>query len=310
MPCDAHVHLKDLLELDPDAEKTRRRLGIAAAASAWNRAEFAFHRELAAAALKDGAPPIFLCFAVHPQAPRTLLPAEYGASVNAKASVGPAGGIRDAGIRDAGFPDSCAALAEYAAAGELAAIGETGFDLFDESYRATEAEQDRLFAVHLETALRHGLPLVLHVRRAMHKIFSHTGALKKLPAVVFHSWPGSPAEGFSLLRRGVNAFFSFGTTIMLNHKNAIRSCAAFPADRILFETDAPFQPLRGKRHSSFGDLPAVIRAAAAIRGADGGTAAALNTPLNAAELERVSGASFFRVFGQTPYRPLRVPSLV
>ena len=75
---------------------------------------------------------------------------------------------------------------------------------------------------------------MLHVRRAMHKIFPYTGALKKLPAVVFHSWPGSPDEGFSFLRRGINAFFSFGTTIMLNHKNAIRSCAAFPAERLLF----------------------------------------------------------------------------
>jgi TatD DNase family protein len=123
----------------------------------------------------------------------------------------------------------------------------------------------------------------------MHKIFPHTGALKKLPAVVFHSWPGSPGEGFSLLRRGVNAFFSLGTTILLNHKNAIRSCAAFPPERILFETDAPFQPLRGKRHSSFGDLPAIVRAAAAIRNPD---------DLAAAELEQSSASAFFRIFSR------------
>jgi TatD DNase family protein len=125
----------------------------------------------------------------------------------------------------------------------------------------------------------------------MHKIFPYTGALKKLPAVVFHSWPGSPGEGFSLLRRGINAFFSFGTAILLNHKNAIRSCAAFPAERLLFETDAPFQPPRGKRHSSFGDLPAVIRAAAAIRRPDAAGIAA-----EAAELERISAETFYRVF--------------
>jgi TatD DNase family protein len=120
----------------------------------------------------------------------------------------------------------------------------------------------------------------------MHKIFLHTKALKRLPAVVFHSWPGSPAEGFSLLRRGLNAFFSFGTAVLLNHKNAIRSCAAFPAETLLFETDAPFQPPRGTRYSSFRDLSAVVRAAAAIRGD------------TAPELERISDASFFRVFGR------------
>jgi TatD DNase family protein len=169
--------------------------------------------------------------------------------------------------------------------------------LFDAGYRATEAEQERLFAVHLDIALQCGLPLVLHVRRAMHKIFPHTRALKKLPAVVFHSWPGSPDEGFSFLRRGINAFFSFGTTIMLNHKNAIRSCAAFPAERLLFETDAPFQPLRGKRHSSFGDLPAVILAAAAIRSSqDTAGAISADAALIAPELERSSTAAFFRVF--------------
>jgi TatD DNase family protein len=291
MPCDAHVHLKDLIELEPDAENVRRRLGIAAAASAWNREEFTFHRKLAAAALRDGVPPIFLCFAVHPQAPASLL-REASRSVNSETA--------DSSQQASGrIKDSVAALAEYAAAGELAAIGETGFDLFDEGYRATEAEQERLFAVHLDIALQYSFPLVLHVRRAMHKVFPHTAALKKLPAVVFHSWPGSPGEGFSLLRRGINAFFSFGTTIMLNHKNAIRSCAAFPADRILFETDAPFQPLRGKRHSSFADLPAIIRAAAVIRsGPDAAAATSADSALVAAELERESAAAFCRVFGR------------
>jgi TatD DNase family protein len=298
MPCDAHVHLKDLLELEPDAENVRRRLGIAATASAWNREEFTFQRELAAAALRDGAPPLFLCFAVHPQAPARSV-TEASRSVTGLA--GPDGGIGDS---RSGIPDSVAALAEYAAAGELAAVGETGFDLFDENYRATEVEQERLFALHLDIALQYGLPLVLHVRRAMHKIFPHTKALQKLPAVVFHSWPGSPGEGFSFLRRGINAFFSFGTAIMLNHKNAIRSCAAFPADRILFETAAPFQPPRGKRHSSFGDLPAIIRAAADYRGGpDAATmlsaapALAAGTALNVVRLERESTAAFFRVFG-------------
>jgi TatD DNase family protein len=123
----------------------------------------------------------------------------------------------------------------------------------------------------------------------MHKIFAHTKTLKALPAVVFHSWPGTPEEGFSLLRRGVNVFFSFGTTAMLNHKNAIRSCAAFAAGRLLLETDAPYQPLRGAAYSSWADLPAITAAAADIRkaaGAQGDTAG---------ELERISDGNFWRV---------------
>ncbi|MDR1506193.1 MAG: TatD family hydrolase [Treponema sp.] len=292
MSCDAHVHPYSLFKLDPGAEAVRRSLGIAAAASAWNREEFMFHRELAAAAEKDGAPPVFLCFAVHPQAP---------AGLSGRADE--TGWEETAAGRETQSPpetngsgiieDSLDALAEYAAAGELAAVGETGFDLFDENFRQTEARQEQLFAAHLETALRYGLPLVIHVRRAMHKIFPYTPALKKLPAVVFHSWPGSPDEGFSLLRRGVNAFFSFGTTIMLNHKNAIRSCAAFAAERLLLETDAPFQSPRGKSRSSWEDLPAILRAAAAIRASASGRSSSGFTP----ELERITDSAFYRVFG-------------
>jgi TatD DNase family protein len=277
MSCDAHRHPAELLKRFPQAETERRRLGIACAASAWNSGEFSRHEALAAAADRDGAPAMRLCFAVHPQLPRD------GAGRLSKA-------------RYPLVSESLETLERLAAAGRLAAVGETGFDLYDEGFRAAEKIQDELFALHLETALRYGLPVVLHVRRAIHKIFSHTGTLKKLPAVVFHSWPGVPAEGFSLLKRGVNAYFSFGTTILLNHKNAIRSCAAFPADRLLLETDAPYQGLgpkaaQGRDFSSWADLSAVLRGAADIRKAAGTDAGTTE------ELERISGENFFRVFG-------------
>jgi TatD DNase family protein len=257
MLCDAHFHPSDLLEKDPAAEEQRRALGIAAAASAWRREEFAAARELALAAAKDGAAPIKLCFAVHPQVPKEVVSSKEKGGSN-----------KEDGVSRKVVDDSLAALEEYAAAGELAAIGETGFDLYDDSFKATEAEQERLFAVHLETAVRYSLPLVLHIRKAMHKVFAYSKELKRLPAVVFHSWPGSPDEGLSLPGRGINACFSFGTTLLLNHKNAIRSCAAFPPGRLLLETDAPWQPLKGKRFSSWEDLPLILSEAAKIRGVE------------------------------------------
>jgi TatD DNase family protein len=269
MAADAHAHPRDLLALFPGAEEERRRLGVPCAASAWNGEEFALHRKLAAAADRDGAPPCRLCFAVHPQLPRMT---------------GTAAG-------ESGFGPSLDLLAELAAAGTLAAVGETGFDLYGAAFRETENIQDELFKVHLEIALAYKLPLVLHVRRAMHKIFPHTRSLKRLPAVVFHSWPGSPDEGFTLLRRGIPAFFSFGTILMLNHRRAIQSCGVFPADRLLLESDAPWQPPRGRAFSSWADIPGILRAAAEIRketGAPGG---------DPAELERITDENFYRVFG-------------
>jgi TatD DNase family protein len=235
-----------LIEHFPAAEDQRRQLGVMCAASATTAEEFAYCERLSREARDNNAVSLLPCFAVHPQMP-----------VVSRLSV---------------FNEQLAMLNALAAQGRLAAIGETGFDLFNAEYRETEKIQDDLFAVHLEVALRHDLPLVIHVRRAMHKIFAHASALKKCGAVVFHSWSGTAGEGEALLKRGINAFFSFGNTIMLNHREAMRCCAAFPAGRLLTETDAPFQPPRGREFSSYADIPRILEAASALRreaGAEG-----------------------------------------
>ena len=265
---DAHCHPWDLLEYLPDAEAERRETGTAVAASSWNREEFEYHEGLARKAREDGAPPVFCCFALHPQ-------------LSGGESFSYAAGLE--------------LLSSLAAEGRLDAVGETGFDLYDARFRTGETIQDEMFASHLETALQHDLPMVLHVRRAMHKVFSFTKELKKLPAVVFHSWPGTLGEGEALLRRGINAYFSFGSVILKNHKSAMACAALLPSDRILLETDAPYQPLplvlgRGKTFSSWRDLDAICRGIAALR------KEASSSCSTAGELEQITGGNFFRVF--------------
>jgi TatD DNase family protein len=234
MLCDAHCHPFDLGRVFPGAEEERRGLGVFCAASAADPGEFEYNEGLAAA----GTPPLLRCYAVHPQ-----LPAARG-----------------------NFSESLDALDALAREGRLDAVGETGFDLYNAAFRETEKIQDELFSLHLETALRRGLPLVLHVRRAMHKVFARAAELKRCRALIFHSWPGTAGEGEALLRRGLNVFFSFGTTLLLNHREAMRCCAVFPPERILSETDAPFQPLRGRAYSTWRDLPAILGAMAELRG--------------------------------------------
>ena len=260
---DAHCHPRDLLEYLGDAEGERRETGTACAASSWNREEFEYHEGLAKKAREEGAPPVFCCFALHPQ-----LSAD----------------------RDFSFSDGLDLLQSLGAEGRLDAVGETGFDLYSDRYRAGEKTQDEIFACHLETALRYGLPLVLHVRRAMHKIFPFAGKLKKLPAVIFHSWPGTMGEGEALLRRGINVFFSFGAGVILNHRTAMSCAAHFPAERILLETDAPYQPLRGKPFSSWRDLDPICRGIAALR-------KEADSPASSAEeLQTQTSANFYRAF--------------
>ncbi|MCL1814881.1 MAG: TatD family hydrolase [Treponema sp.] len=268
MASDIHAHPQDLLKIFPGAETERRSFGIACAASSCGKEEFFFHEELAAAAKKDGAPPFFLCFAIHPQLPALFKQENF-----------------------AGFQEQLDLLAALAGEKKIAAVGETGFDLYSLEYRETEKIQDELFAAHLTIAQRHNLPVILHVRRAMHKIFPRAKILKKLPAVIFHSWSGSPDEASSLLRKGIPAYFSFGTTLLLNHKNSILSCAAIPIEHLLLETDAPYQPLRGGGFSSWADMPAIIKAASAIR-----KEGAAKQGTDAKELEHITDSNFAGLF--------------
>jgi len=270
---DAHCHPADLAAVFPQAEQERRRLGVAAAASACDMEEFAYNEDLARNATSDGASPLLPCFAIHPQLPA------------AKAADGKP-------FTETELNDTLVTLHDLALAGRIAAIGEFGFDLYNAAFRETEALQDRIFAAHLEAALRYDLPVALHVRRAMHKIFAAAKTLTKCRAVVFHSWPGTYEEGRSLLRRGVNAYFSFGNTVALNHKQAQKSCTLFPAERLLTETDAPFQPLRGKNFSQWADLPLIIETAATLRREAG------NALTDANELEARIEANFYAVFQQ------------
>jgi TatD DNase family protein len=249
---DAHCHPFDLAAAFPRSEEERRSLGLSCAASAATLEEFEYCERLSLQAKQDNAPtgarppPLLPCFAVHPQMALIIK--------------------NTPNVTRYSLRDGLSVLDTLARQSRLAAVGETGFDLYNADFRETEKTQDELFAVHLETALKYDLPLVIHSRRAMHKIFANTGALKKCRAVVFHSWSGTAGEGEALLKRGINAFFSFGTTITLNHREAERCCAAFPAERLLTETDAPFQPLRGREFSRYADIEAVLRAMEALRG--------------------------------------------
>jgi len=273
---DAHCHPADLVHVFPQAEQERRRLSVTAVTSTCDLEEFAETEELAHNAVSAGASPLLPCFAIHPQLPAV------------KNSDGKP-------FTETELNNSFETLHILAKAGRIAAIGEFGFDLYNSSFRETETLQDRIFASHLETALLFGLPVVLHIRRAMHKIFASVKTLSKCRAVIFHSWPGTYEEGQSLLRHSVNAYFSFGNIITLNHKQAQKSCALLPAERLLTETDAPFQPPRGEKFSQWANLPLIIEKAVSLR-----REAGINT--DAKELEEQIEENFREVFNYSyPY---------
>ncbi|MDR2784248.1 MAG: TatD family hydrolase [Treponema sp.] len=282
MLADAHCHIFDLVQKGSATPGMMKRgephwllacnAGIAlCAASAWNKAEFEFHEQFAHTAqdaTKGSGVSIVQCFAVHPQL-LAVKPDEVEASLET--------------------------LYNLAAGNRLHAIGETGFDLFNTQrrtaggvdYRITEKAQDELFNAHLDLAVAKGLPLVLHLRRAMNKVFVYARQLKKVQSVILHSYSGTYEDGKALLHRGVNAYFSFGTPILLNHKMARSACARLPLDRILSETDAPYQPLRKELFSHWRNLPAILDGMAQLR----------EEPMNKEGLMAVIENNFQKAYG-------------
>ena len=149
----------------------------------------------------------------------------------------------------------------------IAAIGECGLDFFTQEFSANRAAQEKAFAAQLDFAARHKVPAIVHARKAMQEIFAAAAALKKVSAVVFHSFAGTLMDARSLLSKGVNAYFSFGKPLMNGAKKAILCVRALPLDRLLFETDAPYQTLRGEKATSPAEIADVYQAAFEIRAA-------------------------------------------
>ena len=143
-------------------------------------------------------------------------------------------------------------------------IGEAGFDFFTEEYKAAGELQEEIWNIQLELALKYNVPLVIHCRKANHKLFEYSKQLSRLPEVLFHSFMGPPAEAKSLLERGINAYFSFGKQLLNGNKKAIACVKELPFERILAETDAPFQTLKGETYTNLTDIRRVYEAMHAL----------------------------------------------
>lgn len=150
------------------------------------------------------------------------------------------------------------------------AVGEAGYDFFTKVFEAQEKQQDEVWYGQLELAEKYGKPLVVHLRHAVDRMFRDAGRLKKLPSVIFHSFPGSPLEAEALRKRGINAYYSFGKPVLNRRRNSIECVMKLPEEWLLFETDAPYQTLKGETATEPADIARVYKAAALIRSMAGG----------------------------------------
>jgi TatD DNase family protein len=265
MPSDAHIHLAALLERDPLFPERMIPSWKCCAAShdpdEWETTE----------GLRARLPPFVSSFGIHPQ---------WAVWHHA------------------------ALLERLAGEGRIAAIGEAGFDFYGDAPErvrdeANERTQRAVFEFQLSLAEASSLPLLLHLRKAMDLAFAYAPRLKRLPAAIFHSFSGSADDAASILARGVKAYFSFGAPILNGNKRAAAACASVPADRLLAETDAPWQPPRralrdggagipGADYCRAEDIDAVIAGIAELRGFD------------PEAIEAIVSENFSRAYGPPP----------
>jgi TatD DNase family protein len=156
---------------------------------------------------------------------------------------------------------------------EVVAIGECGLD-FNRNF-STPAEQEAAFSAQLALAAELNMPVFLHCREAHARFAALLRPwLDKLPAAVVHCFTGTAEELAGCLALGL----SIGITgWVCDERRGLELRALLqqiPADRLLFETDAPYllprdlQPKPASRRNEPYFLPHIVRQVAAWRQED------------------------------------------
>ncbi len=245
MLTDTHCHL-DFHKFDPDRDAVLER-AVRAGVERILIPGLNLTSSLSAVKLAESHPILFAAIGVHPTEALEV-----------------AGRASDVG------PSAFDPFRELARHPKVVAIGEIGLDYYWDA--APHDLQQRLLRAQLDLAAELGLPVVIHLREKgdapdgpcaadLMKILedwvaglrSGNDALAARPGVL-HSFSGS----LSTARRAIALGFCIGVTGPVTYRKERQELiAGLPLDRLLIETDAPFQapaPQRGKRNE-----PAYVR---------------------------------------------------
>jgi TatD DNase family protein len=164
-----------------------------------------------------------------------------------------------------------AALAEHGADPRLVAVGEIGLDYFVPALNepSMRERQAFFFREQLRLARKHGLPVILHVRRSADMLLKHLRE-QAVAGGIAHAFNGSDQQALRFLDMGFKLGFGGACTFEAARQLRARA-SSLPLTALVLETDAPDIP------------PHWLYATAAQRAQ--GRAQGLNTP---AELPRIA----------------------
>ena len=120
----------------------------------------------------------------------------------------------------------------------LVAVGEIGLDYFVEGLDGPK--QERFFHTQLQLARKHGLPVLIHVRRSVDKVLKHlrqTAGGRPWQGIA-HAFNGSEQQAHACIDLGLK--LGFGGAVTFERALQLRRLATtLPIESIVMETDAP-----------------------------------------------------------------------
>jgi len=131
---------------------------------------------------------------------------------------------------------------------KVVGVGETGLDYYwDKTY---VYKQKRFFRIHLELALKHGLPVIIHTRDSVADSIEITNEFRNRIKAQFHCFSGTEEELEKII--SCDGFFvSFCGNITYKKFEGLGLVEKTPVEKLLSETDSPFlapMPHRGKKN--------------------------------------------------------------
>lgn len=166
---------------------------------------------------------------------------------------------------------------------QLVAVGEIGLDFFvpELCVSPLRERQEYFYREQLKLARKHGLPVILHVRRSADRLLKYLRELGQGGhrwSGIAHAFNGSAVQAQEFIKLGFK--LGFGGAVTFERALALRGFAAsLPLDALVLETDAPDIPphwlyktaeqratgeLQGRNEP--GELPRIGAVVAALRG--------------------------------------------
>ncbi len=137
-------------------------------------------------------------------------------------------------------PEDLLRLGDALRAYDCVAVGECGLDFYLPVLKQHEKRQEEFFLAQIALARRHGLPLIIHARKAVPRVLSCLREVDYFRGVI-HSYNASLELTRQVLDQGLLVGFGGAVTRPNAHK-LHRVVAYVPENSLLLETDAPDQP--------------------------------------------------------------------